>query len=176
MKTILSILLIVLFTSEIMLFDFNKEAKINNWFITNDNVMGGLSSSTMQLNSEGNGVFSGTVSTDNNGGFAMTRLPVSVELAEKSSTIKLKVKGDGKVYQFRLKSSREQRYWYVQKFQTTTEWQTVELKLSEFYPSFRGYKLNKPNFNHQRIKEIAILIGNKKDENFKLELDWMKVK
>lgn len=175
MKTIIAILLITFFTSEIMIFDFTKEAEINNWFITNDDVMGGLSSSKMELNSEGNGVFSGTVSTDNNGGFAMTRLSTSVELAKSSSRIKLRVKGDGKAYQLRLKSKRYQRYWYVQQFQTSRNWEIIELSLKDFYPSFRGYKLNKPNFDYQEIKELAILIGNKKDESFQLELDWIKV-
>jgi hypothetical protein len=35
--------------------------------------MGGESSSTFQLNSEGHGVFEGNISLDNNGGFSSVR-------------------------------------------------------------------------------------------------------
>ena len=37
------------------------------------------------------------------------------------------------------------------------------------YPSFRGRKLNKSNYSESEIQEIAFLIGNKKEENFKNE-------
>jgi len=33
------------------------------------------------------------------------------------------------------------------------------------YPSFRGRKLDLPNFSHDYIEEIVFLIGNKKPEN-----------
>lgn len=158
-----------------MIFDFNKDASINSWFMTNDNVMGGVSTSQIKLDDNGNGVFFGSVSTENNGGFVMTRLLTDVKINPKFTKIVLRVKGDGKQYQLRLKSERKQRFWYVQKFQTTNKWQTVELKLTEFYPSFRGYQLDRPNFSSEDIKEVAILIGNKKDENFKLEIDYIKV-
>ena len=32
------------------------------------------------------------------------------------------------------------------------------------YPSFRGRKLDKPNFPKEYIEEIGFLIGNKKNE------------
>lgn len=176
MKTLLNLLLITFFTLEIMVFNFNKNADINKWLITNDNVMGGLSTSKMTLNNEGNGVFSGTVSLDNNGGFAMTRLPVDLIIDDRKTKVVVKLKGDGKAYQFRIKSINSQRYWYIQTFQTTTSWQTIELPLNGFFPSFRGYKLNKDNFSSNTIKEIAILVGNKKNEAFKLEIEKIVIK
>ena len=78
MKVLINVLLIAFCITESMVFDFSKKENINNWSITNDNVMGGLSSSKMVINDQGEGVFSGSVSTDNNGGFAMTRLPVDI--------------------------------------------------------------------------------------------------
>ena len=39
------------------------------------------------------------------------------------------------------------------------------------YPAFRGRKLNKSNYDDEGIEEIAFLIGNKKAEAFKLEID-----
>ena len=60
-------------------------------------------------------------------------------------------------------------------FKTTGEWQTVELKLAAFYPSFRGRKLNLPNYEAESFEEIVFLIGNKKNESFKLLLDKIEL-
>lgn len=158
-----------------MIYDFDLKSDISQWKTTNDDVMGGISSSSITLNTYGHGVFSGTVSTKNNGGFAMIRLALSANLKSSNNTIKLRVKGDNKKYQLRLKSSNLQRYWYIQSFETKDDWQEIELSLDEFYPSFRGYRLNQPNFKSDVIKEIAFLIGNKKDETFKLEIDYILI-
>ena len=39
------------------------------------------------------------------------------------------------------------------------------------YPAFRGRNLNMGNFSSETIEELAFLIGNKKKEYFKLEID-----
>ncbi len=83
----------------------------------------------------------------------------------------LKLKGDGKTYQFRVKSERNQRHSHIYKFQTTGNWEIVEIPFEEMYASFRGYRLNMPNFNGAQIEEIAFLIGNKKEESFELLID-----
>ncbi|SEB44242.1 Complex I intermediate-associated protein 30 (CIA30) [Tenacibaculum sp. MAR_2009_124] len=169
MKLLTIIAALFMTISEIVICDFSKN-NFYNWKVINDDVMGGISTSSMKVNSNGQGVFSGEVSTENNGGFAMTRLKTAVEISNKNKRIVLHVKGDGKEYQFRIKSQAGARYWYVQSFKTTTEEQKIELNLKDFYPSFRGYKLNKENFNSDKIEEIAILIGNKKNENFQLKI------
>lgn len=163
------------FKSSISILDFNLKSKVDNCKVTNDVVMGGVSSALMTLDSQGNAVFSGKVSTENNGGFAMVRLPVSVILNRNSSKIQLHVKGDGKLYQFRIKSRLSEKHWYIQSFQTSKEWQTIELELSEFYPSFRGRRLELPNFKSNQIQEIAFFIGNKKTKSFKLLVDSVKI-
>lgn len=159
--------------NELVVFD-NEEAK-SKWYITNDDVMGGLSTSSIQKDGAGLTVFSGEVSTDNNGGFAMARMPVNIDL-KSNSKIVLTLNGDGKKYQLRIKSKKYQRYWYVQNFVAKKGLQTIELSLGEFYPSFRGYALDLDNFSHQKIREIAILIGNKKDERFELGIKRIVIK
>jgi len=150
---------------------FDKENNSNNWYIVNDGVMGGVSTSKMNTDKTGKAIFSGEVSIENNGGFAMTRLPLDIRFDDKKSKLVIRLKGDGKEYQFRIKSERSQYFWYVQSFQTSTKIEKIELPLSEFYASFRGRKLNLDNFSGTQIKEIAILIGNKKSEAFKLEIE-----
>jgi hypothetical protein len=44
------------------------------------------------------------------------------------------------------------------------------------YPSWRGRRLNQPNFSEDFINEITFLIGNKKNENFKLLIDKIELK
>jgi hypothetical protein len=158
-----------------MVYDFKSHNNVSDWYQTNDDVMGGISKSYMSLDKNGNGVFSGNVSTKYNGGFAMTRLPVNIPLDKKYSKVILRLKGDGKKYQFRLKANRNQRFWYVQEFQTTKEMSEIVLPLKDFYAAFRGYKLDIDNFSENSIQEIAILIGNKKNENFKIEIETIKI-
>lgn len=173
MKWILFISCLLFMNDEIII--FNKDTNNNKWYLVNDMVMGGLSSSNITTNSAGNAVFSGRVSTENNGGFAMVQMPVSIFIDAKKTKIVLKVKGDGKQYQFRLKSDDSQRYSYIQNFSTSTKEQEISLPLEKFYPAFRGRKLNLKNFSANQLKEVAILIGNKKNEKFSLEISKISI-
>lgn len=162
--------------NETIIFDFDENSNINSWQITNDDVMGGVSNSIIKLDEDGNGVFTGNVSTENNGGFSMVRLPLNTVLLNGSQKIILEIKGDGKEYQFRLKSNRSDQYWYIHSFQTSTIFETIEISLKDFYPSYRGRKLNLDNFASNTVEEIAFLIGNKKDEAFKVIIKKICIK
>jgi hypothetical protein len=94
---------------------------------------------------------------------------------EKLNTIRLKLKGDGKNYQFRIKNKTSDYFSYITTFSTNGEWQVIELKLKDFYASFRGRKLEIPNFDKNEIGQAAILIANGKNEAFKLEIDKIEV-
>jgi hypothetical protein len=168
----LIILLITSLTIETMiLFDFNIKSDISDWLIVDDVVMGGKSNGSFELNTEGHGVFSGKVSLDNNGGFSSLRYRFNEKNVEGHTKAILKVKGDGKSYQFRVKSSVYDRHSYIATFQTTGEWQTIEIILKNMYPAFRGYKLEITNYPIKVLEEVAFLIGNKKEESFQLEID-----
>ncbi len=175
MKTIIFTLMSLLLNSEILVFNFKSENNTSSWYQTNDDVMGGISRSSMSVNKNGYGVFSGNVSTKYNGGFAMTRLPVSIKLDENHSNVVIRLRGDGKKYQFRIKANRNQRFWYVQDFQTSKSLEDIKLPLKDFYATFRGYKLDVDNFSENSIQEVAILIANKKNENFKIEIETIKI-
>lgn len=154
-----------------IIFDFNKNTIINNWRIVDDVVMGGRSNGNFKINNQGHGEFSGTISLENNGGFSSLRYRFKPKEVKNYQYIILKVKGDSKKYQFRVKDNLSNYYSFIANFETTEEWQTIKIRLSDMYPAFRGRTLNMDNFSSKKIEEIAFLIGNKKAENFKLEID-----
>lgn len=158
-----------------IIYDFQKDASTTNWRVVDDGVMGGLSQGKLKVDNEGNGLYSGTVSIENNGGFSSLRYRFDAIETSEDQSIVLRIKGDGKKYQFRVKDKVNQYYSYIYTFQTSGEWQTVKIPLAEMYPSYRGRKLNTPNFKHSQIEEIAFLIGNKKAESFELIIDKIEL-
>jgi NADH dehydrogenase [ubiquinone] 1 alpha subcomplex assembly factor 1 len=159
-----------------IIFDSSKSSSLKDWKVVNDGVMGGISNSTIILNKEGNVEFKGIVSTANNGGFASIRYRFEKKFIKGRTTIKIRLKGDSKPYQFRVKSKSNDYYSYITTFSTSNKWETIEIALSDLFPSFRGYKLDQPNFESSSIEEISFLISNKKNEAFKLEIDKIEIK
>lgn len=155
------------------MYTFSTQTNIKEWRIVNDGVMGGISRSSLVLTDAGHGKFSGRVSLANNGGFASIQLNTTIKLAEEKKFIVLRVKGDGKRYEFRLKGDISQAESYVHPFATSGEWENLKLAISEFYPQFRGRKLNIPNFNFKSIEQWSFLIANKQEEDFELLIDWI---
>ncbi|RAI95101.1 complex I intermediate-associated protein 30 (CIA30) [Algoriphagus yeomjeoni] len=162
-------LLLTLFSFSLMLYQFDKNSSASDWRIVDDVVMGGRSDGSFRINEEGNGVFEGSVSLENNGGFSSVRHRATFQV-QGQKTIKIRLKGDGSNYQFRVKADTNDRHSYIADFQTSGDWQTVEIQLSAMYPAFRGRNLSIPNFNQAKIEEIAFLIGNKKAQTFRLEI------
>lgn len=169
--SILLFLSIMCQDSSSYIFDFKNEKNTADWYVVNDGVMGGLSKGAMTINEVGNALFNGFVTTENNGGFSSVRYGFETKDVSKFEFVILKIKGDGKSYQFRIKEDRSQRYSYITTFTTSGAWETIKLPLAMFYPSFRGYQLNKPNFSGEAMEEVAILIGNKTKESFSLEIE-----
>ena len=158
-----------------IIFDFNHDSDLNNWIIVDDVVMGGKSAGSLGLDPLGYGVFQGLISLDNNGGFSSVRYRFNRRVISNYTKISLKIKGDRKNYQFRIKSNSDDYYSYISTFSTTGEWQYVEIPLNTMYPAFRGRTIDKPNFSEGYIEEIAFLIGNKNEESFKLLIDKIEL-
>jgi hypothetical protein len=157
------------------IYAFTAQSKVNEWRIVNDDVMGGISESSIACTAAGHGLFSGHVSMENNGGFASIQLNTRIQLAKEQKYIVLRIKGDGKAYEFRMKSEISQYESYMHSFATSGEWQTIKLPISEFYPQFRGRRLNSPNFNFNTIEQVSFLIANKQEEDFKLWIDRIDI-
>jgi NADH dehydrogenase [ubiquinone] 1 alpha subcomplex assembly factor 1 len=176
MKVFLGVLLMLVIGTNPLIFDFNKSSGIEGWKVVDDGVMGGTSSGNFYLSPKGHGVFEGNVSLENNGGFSSVRYNFSRKEIKEYSAISIRLKGDSKRYQFRLKANSGDYYSYISYFQTSGEWQNIEIDLKDLYPSFRGRKLDQPNFGDDHIEKIAFLIANKREEKFSLLLDKIALK
>ena len=171
-KSLTSILFLSLFmNSGQLIFDFSRDTDISVWKVVDDVVMGGKSSGKFSINNEGNAVFYGNVSLENNGGFSSVRHQFLKKKINSSTKIKIRLKGDGNAYQLRIKKNQSDYYSYVATFQTNNNWEIIEVNLSEMQPKFRGKSLSLPNFSENSFEEIAFLIGNKKAQDFCLEID-----
>ncbi|MEO5788776.1 CIA30 family protein [Gelidibacter sp.] len=159
-----------------VIYDFSQHLNSEAWHIVNDGVMGGFSKGKMAINAAGNALFEGFITTENSGGFSSVKHAFPEKLVSNYKSVLLRIKGDGKMYQFRIKERLEQPFSYIHEFQTSGEWETIRIPLAAFYPSFRGHTLNMPNYNGESMQEVTFLIGNKKKEYFALEIEriWLE--
>ncbi len=162
-------------SQNLTLYNFNSDKDSNDWYVVDDGVMGGRSYGSFSIDAEGHGVFSGTVSLENNGGFTSIRHRFRTKDVNGYSKFVLHVKGDGKRYQFRAKTSSRDYASYVYEFQSDTEWKVIEIPFEAMYPSFRGRKLRQPNYEGDILSEITFLIANKKAETFELLIDKIEI-
>lgn len=159
-----------------IIFEFKPESDLSSWNIVNDDVMGGRSTSSFNLNSDAYGEFKGKVSLANNGGFSSVRHFIGKTNITAYSTFVIRLKGDGKEYQFRAKTNTRDYYSYITYISTTGDWQTVEIPFNSLYPNFRGRKLDMANYPGEFVEEIGFLIGNNKAEEFILLIDKIELK
>lgn len=157
--------------------DFQSMPKLQ-WRIINDGVMGGLSNSQMDITSDGKGLFKGNVSLDNNGGFASTRGFLNGPIKQQGTIIKIRVKGDGKRYSFRIQPNNGYRnVSYKLDFPTTAnQWEEIALPLNNFVPTWRGRLLSDiPPIITENIGQIGFLISDKQEGSFELLIDWIEL-
>lgn len=160
----------------LMVYDFDRATGLGGWEVEDDGVMGGLSKGSLQLGEEGHAVFSGYVSLENNGGFSSIQYHFEPRDVSAYRTVVLRIKGDGKPYQFAVEAEKRDRAYYLAEFETSGAWQEVEIPLASLVPHYRGDRLQQPNFPGKTLSQVRFFIANKKAENFRLDVDkiWLK--
>ena len=159
-----------------MLFDFADPAAMRGWQIEDDGVMGGVSKGTFTRAPEGHAVFSGKVSLENNGGFSSVQCYFDPIDVSSYRTAIVRVKGDGKSYRFIVESEKDARHYYVASFETTGEWQDIEIPLRKMYPVRRGDRLDLPYYPGKTMAQIRFMIANSRAETFQLEIASIALK
>jgi NADH dehydrogenase [ubiquinone] 1 alpha subcomplex assembly factor 1 len=155
----------------IPLLDSNGKTSKIKWNIVNDTVMGGRSSSRWSDKSSTLS-FEGFLSLENNGGFASIRHDLNNINLSGTEGIFIKVKGDGRKYQFRIRSQASRWANYSQEFKTKKNTvQTFYLSYKDFKPSWRGRSVrNVPTLTGKDVRGIGFLLGDKIQGKFKLDI------
>lgn len=155
----------------IPLLDTNGKTSKIKWNIVNDTVMGGRSSSRWSKNSSALS-FEGFLSLENNGGFASVRHDLNNINLSSTEGIFIKVKGDGRKYQFRIRSQASRWANYSQEFKTKKDTvQSFFLPYKDFKPSWRGRSVrNVPTLTGKDVRGIGFLLGDKVQGKFKLDI------
>lgn len=164
-KNLISVVKHNLYSDQRLIFDFtNPNQDIREfWGALDDVVMGGVSESQIRLG-EDQAIFSGNVSTENNGGFASVRsrnFTTPLDLSAYKGIV-LRIKGDGKRYKFIIRCSGE---WdglaYCYSFDTIYNYiQTIEVPFKELIPTKRA-KIVKdaPAFDSSQVYCLQLMLS-----------------
>jgi NADH dehydrogenase [ubiquinone] 1 alpha subcomplex assembly factor 1 len=160
------------------LMNFDDSPGEARWVAVNDGVMGGLSRGGPTV---AGGVleFSGTLSLANNGGFSSVRsVGRDFDLRDVSHVV-LRVRGDGRTYQLRLATDARHRgrpvSWGAAFGTIAGEWTQVRVALADLKPTVRGDALRGPAIDTSGVREIGLLIADKREGAFALSVDWIGV-
>jgi monofunctional biosynthetic peptidoglycan transglycosylase len=146
------------------------------WNTVDDDVMGGVSSSTVRIVPPNQLLFSGNMSLENNGGFASARSNWSSFNLSDYDGVLLRVKGDGNTYRFRIRSAEAgPDVSYNAFFETTANvWTTIYVPFSEMVPTYRGFTLDIDPLNSAEISSFGFMLSDKQAGQFELLVDWLR--
>jgi monofunctional biosynthetic peptidoglycan transglycosylase len=155
------------------IFDFSLPESAEQWRSVDDVVMGGVSASRMVHIPEKHAVFSGTLSLENNGGFASVRcMPRLFDLGDFDG-LRLRVRGDGRTYRLRLRMDEGfDGVAYQATFPTENGvWSTVDIPFSLFHATFRGRDVPGASaLDPGQIYQVGFMIADKQEGSFRLEI------
>jgi monofunctional biosynthetic peptidoglycan transglycosylase len=167
-------------TQEIMrpLVDFAGPEAAQQWQAVNDGVMGGVSDGRFTITDDNTLEFSGTLSLENNGGFASVRTKATDLDIEAGDTLVVRVKGDGREYVLNLYTkSRRMAFSYRAPLPTTKdEWTEVRVPLEDFIPTAFGRRVQGMGpVGPDQINGLGFMLSDKKPGKFRMQVESVKV-
>lgn len=162
---------------EAMILDFTDAPTVSNWEAIDDRIMGGCSQSQPECIDNVGLRFSGTVSLENNGGFASIRSNSDNADLGQYTGLALRLRGDGKSYKLSL---RTDHFYDGVSYQTTfaTEkdsWQEICLPFEAFIPTHHGIKLSTvAPLDLTSIISFGLFISDRQEGPFQLDISWIK--
>ncbi|MEM7125016.1 MAG: CIA30 family protein [Chloroflexota bacterium] len=146
------------------------------WFPLDDNVMGGISNSNAAIVEPGYLSFSGTMSLENNGGFASIRSEWQTINLSDTDGILLHVLGDGNSYRLRIQAAETGReISYNGLFITVSnEWQLVYIPFEDMVPTYFGYVMDVEPVDKASIGSFGLMLSDNQPGEFELYVDWMR--
>ena len=154
---------------------FEYDADEPAWYTVNDDVMGGVSTSTVSTDAETQRlIFSGNLSLENSGGFASIRSQWSSYDLTGSDGIVLRVLGDGRAYQFRIRTEQTgSEIAYTALFRTEAGvWKDIYISFAEMIPVYRGVVVGRaPALDPGSIRSFGLMLADKQQGEFLLEVE-----
>jgi len=161
-----------------VLFDFSDPSVTRMWRNVDDGVMGGVSSSRIEPASHSvpdapGARFVGTVSLENNGGFASVRsTPARIDLTG-CNGLELELVGDGHMYKLsiRLDSDFDGVSYQANLTPPAGTVSRTRIAFADLVPMWRGRRVpDAPPFDPTRVTQIGLVIGDKQAGAFELGL------
>ena len=159
----------------VVLVNLDDAAAVQAWTTVNDPVMGGRSTSQVTFGDPGL-VFSGTLSLENNGGFASARGPNDSGIGQRAAgatSLLIRARGDGKTYVLKV-GAAGQPWSYIQRFATEAGVQRVyALPVGGFQPV--GMRLDPApdapqTLDPSTISQVAVYILDKQEGPFDIAI------
>lgn len=161
-----------------VLFHFTSADSGKDWQTVNDGVMGGVSEGKAHRTAHKTLEFSGTLSLENNGGFASVRSKPRELSLEQGDVLIARVRGDGRQYSMNLYvPSPLIAFSYRARVETIKdEWIEVRLPLDRFVATHFGRPVQGTGqVDPRAINSLGFLLADKKAGPFRLEVDWIQV-
>jgi monofunctional biosynthetic peptidoglycan transglycosylase len=163
--------------------DFAGPEAAGQWQAVNDGVMGGVSEGRFKISDDKTLEFFGTLSLENNGGFASVRtkptdLGVQSLGIKAGDTLVVRVNGDGREYVLNLYTkSRRMAFSYRAALPTAKdEWREVEIPLADFIPTAFGRRVQGMGpVEPDQINGLGFMLSDKKAGPFRMRVEWVKL-
>jgi len=147
---------------------------VSGWQVVLDGVMGGRSSGRVSLAEPDTLRFEGSLSLANNGGFSQARTSIPEGTFAQAEGIELRVRGDGRTYNFDIRCSnvRLMAGAFQQSFETEADtWTTIRLPFGDFrLYSFGRQVTNAPGLEPARIESVGVTLSDKNEGPFRIEI------
>ena len=167
-----------------VLFEFATAQSVNGWSSVDDSVMGGISASTTTwVETDGSGalLFSGRMTTEQNGGFTSTLGPSDQRLgqvATGATALGVSAIGDGRTYVMQLRAGRSGQDRWIARFTPTSTTGAsnatlVSIPIDSFAPVSRFLRPITPNspLDPSTIEQIGIYLIDEQVGNFRLAIE-----
>lgn len=157
----------------VLLFDFADPAAVDAWSAIDDRVMGGISRSRLRHDPAGHAIFEGSVSLEQNGGFASIRSTPAARGKPGALALLIEFRGSEKRYKLNLLTAdafdglNHQAVFAA----NGNDWQTLRIPVADFRPTFRGREVpGAPPLDTARIRQVGLMIADRQVGPFALEI------
>jgi monofunctional biosynthetic peptidoglycan transglycosylase len=153
------------------LVDFSAADEIRRWEAVHDRVMGGVSDGGLDP-ADGGVRFHGSLRLEHGGGFASVRRALDAGLPQDCAALAIRLRGDGRRYQLRLRHARHPRAiaWRAE-FDAPSDWRTLRLPLTAFAPVFRGRPVPDAGpLQPAAVRELGLMIADRRAGAFALDV------